>query len=254
MADPFSIAAGVAGLISLSIQVMGSIVKFYDSYKGQDSAVDNTAKKLGSFLNTLQYLEQRIQERKFQHNERDLVRTIESSIEGREDLVQELQDEYEKFKKKAPANGLLASIRAVRRRVSYPFKESTLKKLDEDISEMREHLSFALNALQVEENRKHQGGIADLKTVLDAVRADQISSTIRAWLKAPDATTNHHYTVDKCYSGTGMWFVRGTKFETWLTQGSSFLWINGFAGSGKSVLCSTAIQYTFRKKQANPDA
>jgi ankyrin repeat domain-containing protein 50 len=35
MTDPLSVAAGVAGLISLGIQVTESLVKFYTSYKGQ---------------------------------------------------------------------------------------------------------------------------------------------------------------------------------------------------------------------------
>jgi hypothetical protein len=48
-----------------------------------------------------------------------------------------------------------------------------------------------------------------------------------------------------------MWFVKGPIFATWLTQDSSFLWLSGFAGCGKSVLCSTAIQYTFRHKQSD---
>ncbi|KAF3482178.1 ankyrin repeat-containing protein [Arthroderma uncinatum] len=252
MADPLSVAGSVAGLVSLSIQVTGSIVKFYDSYKGQDVAVDRTTGKLKSFLSMLQYLHQRIQERKFQPDEKDLIQAIESSIENCGDLIYELQDECEKFRKKAPAGDLKAAIKATGRRVSYPFKESTLKKLDEDIGEMRENLTFALNALQIEENRNHREDIADVKLVLDLVRANQISSTIRDWLKAPDATINHNSAVAKCHSGTGMWLVRSTKFETWLTGASSLLWLNGFAGSGKSVLCSTAIQYTYRKKQAIP--
>ena len=33
---------------------------------------------------------------------------------------------------------------------------------------------------------------------------------------------------------------------TWLQQENSFLWLYGFAGCGKSVLCSTAIQHAFR--------
>ncbi|EFQ99323.1 ankyrin repeat-containing protein [Nannizzia gypsea CBS 118893] len=253
MADPLSVAGSIAGLVSLSIQVTGSIVKFYDSYQGQGVAVDRTTGMLKSFLSMLQYLHQRIQERKFQPDEQDLIQAIESSIENCEDLIYELRDECEKLKKKTPAGDLKAVLKVTGRRALYPFKESTLKKLEEDIGEMRENLTFALNALQVEENKNHREDIADVKLVLDVVRADQITSTICDWLKAPDVTTNHNSAVAKCHSGTGMWLVRGAKFENWLAQNSSLLWLNGFAGSGKSVLCSTAIQYTCRKKQAVPD-
>lgn len=46
MTDPLSVAAGIVGLISLGIQVTESLVKFYTSYKGQDTDVIRTTEKL----------------------------------------------------------------------------------------------------------------------------------------------------------------------------------------------------------------
>ncbi len=31
------------------------------------------------------------------------------------------------------------------------------------------------------------------------------------------------------------------------------MWLNGFAGSGKSVLCSTAIQFALRHRRSDPN-
>lgn len=42
--------------------------------------------------------------------------------------------------------------------------------------------------------------------------------------------------------------IKSQHFTNWLAQRNSFLWINGFAGCGKSILCSTAVQHTFREK------
>lgn len=49
--------------------------------------------------------------------------------------------------------------------------------------------------------------------------------------------------------GTGLWFVMGDRFKQWLSKANSILWLHGFAGCGKSVLPSTAIQYTFLEKE-----
>ncbi|KAI3573696.1 hypothetical protein IWW34DRAFT_553241, partial [Fusarium oxysporum f. sp. albedinis] len=74
---------------------------------------------------------------------------------------------------------------------------------------------------------------------------------IRAWLKAPDATINFNEAVKKKHPGTGLWLVKGPAFTSWLEKPGSFLWLVGLAGCGKSVLCSTAIQYAFRHRRAN---
>jgi hypothetical protein len=97
-----------------------------------------------------------------------------------------------------------------------------------------------------------QDEVEDTKALLDLVRADQILSTIREWLKAPDVTGDYYKACEKWHPGTGLWFIKGYAFSTWLRSRNSFLWLNGFAGCGKSVLCSTAIRYAYRHQRSNP--
>jgi ankyrin repeat domain-containing protein 50 len=113
-------------------------------------------------------------------------------------------------------------------------------------------LSLALQVLQQKDISNVQDDIEDAKAVLDLVRAGQISSTIRDWLKAPDATINYNEACKVKHLGTGLWLVNGPFFSAWLAKPKSFLWLNGFAGCGKSTLCSTSIQYAFRHRRSNP--
>ncbi|KAL4972291.1 hypothetical protein BDW66DRAFT_144548 [Aspergillus desertorum] len=48
MADPLSFPAGIAGLLSLGIQVSEALYKFYASYKGQSTEIARTVDKLGT--------------------------------------------------------------------------------------------------------------------------------------------------------------------------------------------------------------
>jgi len=97
-----------------------------------------------------------------------------------------------------------------------------------------------------------QDDIEDTKAVLDLVRASQNSMDICNWLNAPDASINYNEACKKKHPGTGLWLVKGTCFTSWLEKPNSFLWLNGFAGCGKSVLCATAIQHTLRHRKSNP--
>lgn len=250
MTDPISVPAGLAGLITLGIQVTESLIKFYTSYKGQDTDVARTTASLESLLSTFRCLRDALRSRIFRPDEQGLINNIESCLYNCDELIQELKEEYEKFDK-ALISGIKGTIKVAGRRAAYPLRQSTLQKLDEDISEIRGNLSLALEVLQLRDHQNTQDDIIELKSLVEVVRASQISSTIRDWLKAPDATVNHNAACAKRHPRTGMWFVKGPIFDTWLTQDRSFLWLNGFAGCGKSVLCSTAIQYTFRHKRSD---
>lgn len=251
MTDPISVAGSVVGSISLGIQVTQSLVKFYDSYKQLDSDLSGMTQKMECLLEVFCSLEKAISDRNFQEDERELIKNIETSIKACDGLIQELQDECKKLNKTS-SNGLEAAVRSAGRRATYPFRKSTLQKLDEDIDEIRTNLSFALGALQLRDNRKIQDDITEIKILLDLVKTNQISSNLRDWLKAPDATIDHNTACLKKHPGTGLWLVRDPRFTTWLTEGNSILWLNGFAGSGKSVLCSTAIQSVFRHRRSQP--
>ena len=250
MTDPLSVAAGIAGLVSLGIQVTESLVKFYTSYKDQDTDVARMTTKLESLLDTFYGLDAALQSRRFRPDEKDLIKNIESSVRNCDDLIQELKEEIQKFDKDS-ASGFTGTIRAAGRRAAYPFRQSTLQKLDEAIGEIRLNLTFTLGVLQLRDHKNTQDDITELKSLLEVVRASQISSTVRDWLKAPDATVNHNAACAKRHPGTGIWLVKSSIFITWLSQDNSFLWLNGFAGCGKSVLCSTAIQYSFRRKRGD---
>ncbi|KAK3945234.1 hypothetical protein QBC46DRAFT_433420 [Diplogelasinospora grovesii] len=75
--DRLSVAASVAGLISLSIQVTKSLVNFYSACKSQES--DTLYNKLTN--------------RTFRADEQDMLKTAEGSIQVYEDCINELQSE-----------------------------------------------------------------------------------------------------------------------------------------------------------------
>ena len=251
MSDPLSVAGSVVGLITLGIQVTRSLIDFYTSYKHQDSEIAGMAERLERLLIILQSLEKVLSNRKFQVDEKSLIDSIETSIKSCDELIQELQGECQKFIQ-TTSYGIQAVFRVAGRRATYPFRQSTLQKLDEDIGDIRANLSIAMDVLQLTDNQRIQDDITDVKLLLNLVRTNQISANIRLWLNAPDATVNHNAAFAKKHPGTGIWLVRSPTFATWLIEDNSFLWLNGFAGSGKSVLASTTIQFAFRHRRANP--
>jgi hypothetical protein len=251
MGDPLSVAVSVAGLLSLGIQVTESLFKYYTAYENQHSYVARTKSRLKSLLETFEILSEALSLRRFRSDQQALIAQAEGSIQNCNDLILELQQEVEKFSG-ASKSGLGTTIKTTSRRLAYPLRQSTLQKLDADIRDIRENLLLALNVLEINDGQKIQEDLKDIKSVLDHVRTSQVSQEVRDWLKAPDASFNHHEACAKRHAASGMWFMKGSAFIGWLEEDRSFLWLNGFAGCGKSVLTSTAIQHTFQHRRSNP--
>lgn len=247
MADPLSIVGSVAGVVSLGIQVTQSLVDFYNSYRYRDSELAGITGRLEGLAEILQTLEKALASRTFRADERNLVKSIETSVANCDEMVHELQDECQKLSKPS-STGLNAAVKVAGRRVAYPFRQSTLQKIDEDIGEIRANISCALDVLQLKDAQRVQSDITDIKALLESVKSNQLSSDLLSWLSASDATVDLNAACAKKHPGTGTWLIKSLEFSKWLIQENSILWLRGFAGSGKSVLCSTAIQSVLRHR------
>ncbi|KAF4943619.1 hypothetical protein FSARC_14876 [Fusarium sarcochroum] len=202
-------------------------------------------------LDLLGSLRQQLKRRESQVNQDELFAKGDACMGDCKELIQELEAELSKFNQYSH-EGTIAGLRAAGRRITYPFRQSTLQNLDEDVDDLVSCLSLAMQLLQQRDISKVQDDIADAIAVLDLVRSAQVSSGTGEWLMALDATIGFNEAVKKKHPGTGMWFVKSPIFAAWLEKSGSFLWLVGFAGCGKSVLCSTAIQFAFRHRRANP--
>ncbi|KAI4735291.1 Pfs, NACHT and ankyrin domain protein [Aureobasidium sp. EXF-12298] len=82
----------------------------------------------------------------------------------------------------------------------------------------------------------------DARECIQEVRLNQHEREIRDWLSAPDPSTNYTDALEKRHEGTGTWFTGGQAFADWRKQSTSFLWLHGIPGCGKTVLSSTIIE------------
>ncbi|EXJ88027.1 hypothetical protein A1O1_04954 [Capronia coronata CBS 617.96] len=252
MGDPLSVAASVAGLLSLGLQSTEYLYKYYAACRDQHRDLAKIADQLGGLLESLHIIDQIVRTRKWRPTELSIIQSIERSITRSENAINVLQAEVDKFKN-VPADDWRKKAVVVGRRAAYPFKRSTLEDLGDDVNDFRDNLSIALQALQLKEHQNTQGDIEEVNAIIKDIQARSVSADLRQWLRVPDATVNFNVAVAKRHPSTGQWLVHGPAYTAWLQQGNSFLWLYGFAGCGKSVLCSTAIQHTFRRRRSSAD-
>lgn len=255
MADPLSVSAAVAGFISLSLDVSTRLVAFYRAYSDQDGSIKQVADDLGALVATLQALQQHLASRKFHHAEHALIRAVEGYVDNCELSMEDLQDRLQKFGKfkKTSHPGICAKTISGARRLAFPFEQTTLHKLSADVERVKSNIASALDLLQQKHASDTRDDLKDIKSVLSLVRHTGLSHALTTWLKAPDPTSVYHEICRKKQADTGRWLVaKGTAFDSWLTAPNSLLWLNGFAGTGKSFLFCTAVQHAYRHRRSNP--
>ncbi|KAJ0343153.1 hypothetical protein COL922a_000481 [Colletotrichum nupharicola] len=250
MSDPLSVAGSAVGIVSLGIQVTQTLYDYYNAFANAESDVAHILTKLESLLELLDSLNRQLKDRKYRSNDLHVLALVEKHVQECEDCIEDLRNHTEKFGD-LQRKDALAIAKALGRRLAYPFREKTLRRLEEDAAEVFSRMSSASQQLQLNDTSNIRNEVEEIKTLMDLVRASQVDNKVFEWLKAPDATIDFNEACKKKHPGTGLWFVQGPAYKSWLETPGSFLWLSGFAGCGKSVLCSTAIQYAFRHRRSN---
>ena len=83
----------------------------------------------------------------------------------------------------------------------------------------------------------------NLHSDVSQITADLLRGHLAIWLAASDASSNYNNAMSQRQKGTGEWILQNQRFHNWRQTPSSFLWLVGKAGCGKTIVTSTIIEY-----------
>jgi hypothetical protein len=84
--------------------------------------------------------------------------------------------------------------------------------------------------------------VKDTRKVVQTLEVEHKREKIDRWLQPPDPSTNYNKALEQRYEGSGFWFLESDVFDKWKTRQSSFLWLHGIPGCGKTILSSSIIK------------
>lgn len=172
MAEPFSISSGALGIISVGLTVCDGITQYYNSYKRAPEAINAIDTHVTNLTRVLNLLHSVIDSK--QHElPRSTWNQVEEYIFSCESGVENLERKLAKCKatEAEDTNGLI-SIKNAGKRLIYPFRESTLAKIREMVSELMDPLSLALDALQITQNSLLAAEINHIGKDVDRISAN----------------------------------------------------------------------------------
>jgi hypothetical protein len=179
--------------------------------------------------------------------------------------------------KEAP-DGMRQKAHSSGRRLMYPFRKSTLVKLEEIAQQLVEQLKLAIDTIQLDNSfsiryiadqiesvvsdnmalttKIHAITLAtqtQVSTIATSIRpllsAEQARTldTIIQWLDAPHPSENHAQARREHEPGTGEWLFKSQEYQNWFSGSTPLLWMHGKAGCCKTIMCSTIIEDVNRR-------
>jgi hypothetical protein len=139
------VAGSAVGIISLGIQVCQGLIQYYGSWKDAPKDVAQMCESMRNLEETLKVLKVTIKDKGVATQAET---GVQNSIDACTVSINELKDELIKVQV-VKGSSIWSKVHGRGRRLLYPFRESTLLKLKETITDIRENLSLAMDVLHL---------------------------------------------------------------------------------------------------------
>ncbi|RFN46021.1 ankyrin repeat protein [Fusarium flagelliforme] len=254
MAEPVSMAASIAGIISLTDTVFRYAFRYSRSVAGAKEDIQRLSEEINSLSAVLRILRALACDLQAQGQEFDCALRV--------DLLAECERTFEKLKKRLNKAGDDLSgpskLQALARQLKWPFSASETKELLADVSRYKNTISLAASADSMRQLQLLLSKQSDRFDKIDqalekASQKIEISTQIlvnrekKAVLDffmhpSLNPQRNLDQSIKWRQPTTGTWLLESEELKQWYSTPGSRLWLKGIPGGGKTVLAGAVIQ------------
>ena len=254
MADPLSIASGIAGLIPLAEQVFFRICRYIKAVRGAKEEVLTLSTGLRDLLGVLNQL--RLWAAQKEAEDPDHKLSSSSRLPLIESCYRLLLRLSRKLEKVDPSK----TSEPLPRQLKWPFSSSEMRRLVEDLGHLKTSITMALSfdslAAMAEVLSTQHMIVDDIRGIKEGLEKQRIfeqnfinliskkeREEVIGYFEKASLADRHQMSKALRHSNTGMWLVESDEFQDWLA-GKYNLWLSGIPGAGKTVLASAVIGAT----------
>lgn len=126
------------GVVSLALDVVKDVYKYYNSWKGRDEDIDELKRSSSSLENVLETIEETLDNDNFDHKK---VQMILDSVQKCQVPIDKLKAKMENVKRGREPKTVWQKLDDQRRRALYPFKRDTIAEIVTDIVTIRREVN-----------------------------------------------------------------------------------------------------------------
>jgi hypothetical protein len=251
MADPLSIAASIAGLVTLAEEVFQLVCRFGRQVKD----AQNDIKRLSAEIRSLSVLlyELSLLAKSFEDDGLTTFFRLHHVNSCRQ-TVQDVKSRLDKA-----LGGIEGrQWKAAATRLKWPYTGKEVKKLLEEISTHKETMGLALTAdtmkamleaLSKQEDLSNE--ISDVQHTLNDIQSrivvDKHRQDVLDFFLRHNPQADFEMSLRLRHPLTGLWLTEGAQFKTWLDSQNGKLWLSGIPGAGKTVLAGSMIEECLKR-------
>lgn len=242
MADPLSITASIAGIITLADIAFSRIVKYVRSVRDADKDIAKLAKEinlLGGAVHSLSRLAASLEDEPFDRTFRM------HHIEACSSILSEICSKLRKVEEKG-----------LTRRITWPFSSRRVKEMLVELADHKSNIDLAMSAdsmslvlryltMGEETMSKTTEILMEVKMtreITSRIHQDSERRRILGSFLTCNPQQSYEMSLNLRHPRTGLWLTRLPTFQAWLSNPDSNLWFSGIPGAGKTVLAGVIIQ------------
>lgn len=260
MADPLSLSASIAGIISLADVVFRTVYKYHKGVKDAKSDIHALAEEingLSAVLRTLQALASELEAEggAFDPTLRNhYLSHCKATLDRVEKRVKKGIDSFSRQSSKL--DGFV-------RQLKWPFSSSETKEIMGELSRHKHTITLALSAdsmrklqlclSKVDDLAKDTSAIAEAVKRIDIntqIAVDYRKERVLDFFMRVSPQANLEMSIKLRHPMTGLWLTESPSFGHWLETPGSRLWLSGIPGAGKTVLAGAVIQEALTRSYA----
>ncbi|RFU31833.1 hypothetical protein B7463_g4512, partial [Scytalidium lignicola] len=269
MGDPFGTTTGIAGIISLVIQITKEVVQFGLDWKDAPENVKTFMAELGTLKTVLSETNTNIIfnpdfAEVFQGQHSLLLKQLGSHAPPTTDaksMLQVCQRGLDSLLKELKKRGQDHRLGWERLKGAFLAKDTrdSVENLCRQCQTLNNMLSIDTAVIGVttfkeikDVRREQQEWRQEDTKISSAIKRDVDQSirwqnnrdfqTILDWLTPIDYATQQSDFINRRQAGTGQWLLDSTEFQTWLNTNKETLFCPGIPGAGKTILTSIVIE------------
>ena len=244
MIDPFSIATGLAGLVSLTIELAKTSHEYVSEVRGASSAIQNFIAELMTFKRMLSELQDAIildaniasAFEKRCSLLMDLLDTQAASADGTVSLIDLCKSELGKMLRTLSEQSPESKVKKIGKRLKWPLEGTATEKAIASLHRYQEMFStsIAIDNLKISASLLRE--IKDMRLDDTKKHSDSRMVEILNWLSPLDFAERQRDVLAKRTPGTVQWVLESSEFTAWHQAASdNVLWCPGDPGVGKTV-------------------